>query len=183
MIADILNSNRGKSIFTNPVPPKLTPKVQPTKKPIVKKEDTPVKKEKDQYGKAGLPNPTETYTSAPEKAPIGMNAADKIIQANDLEKLYASSLNAAKRPKRGSTKGSSRGGEGVPDWMAKSLANMDPKYLQSAQEDLAKRQAYQQQVQAAYLTGNAQNLANAGRTPYNDATLRNAALIKSMLGK
>lgn len=145
--------------------------------------NTPSKTTKDQYQKAGLPNPSKSYTDAPEMAPIGLNAATNIIQGNDLEKLYASSLNAAKRPKRGSTKGSSRSAEGVPDWMARSLANMDPQYMQAAQEDLAKRQAYQQKVQAAYLAGNAQNLANAGRTPYSDATLKNAAFLKTILGK
>jgi hypothetical protein len=150
---------------------------------VMKELNTPSKKEKDQYQKAGLPNPSKSYTDAPEMAPIGLNAATNIIQGNDLEKLYASSLNAAKRPKRGSIKGSSRSAEGVPDWMARSLANMDPQYMQAAQEDLAKRQAYQQKVQAAYLTGNAQNLANAGRTPYSDATLKNAAFLKTILGK
>lgn len=145
--------------------------------------NTPSKKEKDQYQKAGLPNPSKSYTDAPEMAPIGLNAATKIIEGNDLEKLYASSLNATKRPKRGTTKGTVMNGPGVPDWMARSLMNMDPQYMQAAQEDLAKRQAYQQKVQAAYLAGNAQNLANAGRTPYSDATLKNAAFLKTILGK
>jgi hypothetical protein len=145
--------------------------------------NTPSKKTKDQYQKAGLPNPSRSYTDAPEMAPIGLNAATNIIQGNDLEKLYASSLNAASRDKRGTTKGSSRSGPGVPDWMARSLARMDPQYMQAAKDDLAKRQAYQQKVQAAYLTGNAQNLANAGRTPYSDATLKNAAFLKTILGK
>lgn len=145
--------------------------------------NTPSKKEKDQYQKAGLPNPSKSYTDAPELAPFGKNAAEKIIGANDLEKMYAASLNATKRPKRGTTKGTVMDGPGVPSWMSRSLLNMSPEILKMAQDDLAKSQAYQQKVQAAYLTGNAQNLANAGRTPYGDATLKNAAFLKNMLGK
>lgn len=150
---------------------------------VMKELNTPSTKKKDKYQEAGLPNPSKSYTDAPEMAPFGKKAAEKIIGANDLEKMYAASLNTSKRPKRGTSKGTVMDGPGVPDWMARSLLHMSPENLKLAQEDLAKSQAYQQKVQAAYLQGNAQNLANAGRTPYSDATLKNAAFLKSILGK
>lgn len=141
------------------------------------------KKKKSAAREAGLPDPLESYMDIPEFAPMGEKTQRGMSEAGELEKLYAASLNAASRPKRGSTKGSARGGEGVPDYIARSLANMSPEYLEGAKQDLAKSGKYQKQVKADYLTGNAARLDQAGRTPYKDALGKNAVLLKALFGK
>lgn len=83
MIVDISNISRGKSTFTNPVPPTLTPKVQPKKTPT--KKEAPVKKEKKTEP---TPKPTPKKKSSKKEEEIiveysPMSYMDYSVQLKD----------------------------------------------------------------------------------------------------
>lgn len=140
-------------------------------------------KKKDKYREAGLPDPLEMYRDAPEFAPMGEKTSSGVSEANQLEKIYAAALSSAKRPKGEKAPKVEASGVAVPDYLARSLANMSPEYLAEATKDLAKSGKQQKKVKAAYLTKNVEALESAGRTPYKDALGKNAMLLKAILGK
>lgn len=141
---------------------------------VVTEMNTPAKPKTDKYSKAGLPNPLETFTA--ESAPVLPKAEKKIKSSKAMEALASKTLKAL-------TTSGLEPGTGLPDFMDRSVQNLDPKYYAAAKEDLAKQQAYQQRVQSDLLKSNASKLTQAGRTPYTEATGKNAALLSMLFGK
>ena len=148
---------------------------------VVTEVNTPPVPKKDQYSKAGLPNPLETFT--PESAPVLPKAQKKIKSSKSMEALAAKAINAL-QPASGLQPGTEVNKLGaLPDWLSASIQNLGPQYQAAAKADLAKQQAYQQKVQSDLLKSNAAKFTQAGRTPYTEATGKNAALLSMLFGK
>lgn len=148
---------------------------------VVTEMNTPAKPKTDKYSKAGLPNPLETFTA--ESAPVLPKAEKKIKSSKAMEALAAKAINAL-QPASGLKPGTEVDKlSALPSWISASIENLDPKYYAAAKADLAKQQAYQQRVQSDLLKSNAAKLTQAGRTPYTEATGKNAALLSMLFGK
>lgn len=133
------------------------------------------KSKKDEYQKAGLPNPLQSYSQMPEFAPIGKVATQKIAESQKQKVLYDKAISAL-------TSSDTTDDGDIPSWISRSLGEQGQN-RDAVLQTMKNRSGYQGNLQNAYVEGNAALLDKSGRTPFNDALIKRALLAKQMFGQ